>query len=134
MKCNICEYENIDNAKYCSRCGNQIKFVEEEHSTLMKKCDSTKDYDKFAKIGMSLGITGLILCFTLGLGCFFSIPGIVFSAVGRRSVNCYFKAQKGVIISIIATVLNFALMYVLIYFLRYLINLAGKDYLYYSNN
>ena len=57
MKCNICEYENIDNAKYCSRCGNHIKFVEEDRLTLTKKTDNTKDYDKFAKIGIIINLS-----------------------------------------------------------------------------
>ncbi len=74
----------------------------------------------------------LVLCFFLGIGSFFSIPGIVFSAIGKKSLNSYFKARKGVIISVIATILNFALIYVLIYILRYLINLENKDYLYYE--
>lgn len=113
MKCQYCGFENEEGAKYCAGCGEKIieaEYVEpviEQESPHVPKC-----FDVFAKLGFGLGLGGLIGCIFFGLGYIACVPGIVFSALGKKSIEFHSKANVGLILSIIGTIVGF-LIYVI---------------------
>ena len=60
----------------------------------------------FAYAGFSTGIVSLVLFWIPWVGIFVGIPGIVLSALGRRSVIQHGKANTGLGLSIAAVVLS----------------------------
>ena len=134
MKCNVCGKENIDEAKYCSGCGNELiedvvgEVVGEPETPHVPKC-----FDVFAKLGFGLGLGGLLGCLLIGLGYVVAIPGIVFSALGRRSITYHDKAKKGLVLSIIGTVLGIIIYFIVCIVLGVIAGLSetGGGYYYY---
>ncbi len=72
--CNVCGYENFDDAKFCQKCGNNIVEVQ-----IQGEAETTKVIvERVNKAGMILGIIalGLILpCFSVS-----SIGNIIFNS------------------------------------------------------
>lgn len=132
MKCNVCGKENIDEAKFCAGCGNELveevsgEVVEEPQTPHVPKC-----FDVFAKLGFGLGLGGLIGCVLIGLGYIVAIPGIVFSALGRKSIKYHDKAKKGLVLSIIGTILGIIIYFVFCIVLGVIAGLAESGYYYY---
>ena len=132
MKCNVCGKENIDEAKYCSGCGNELvaevtgEVVEEPQTPHVPKC-----FDVFAKLGFGLGLGGLIGCLLIGLGYIAAIPGIVFSALGKRSIEYHGKARAGLVLSIIGTILGLVIYFVFFIVVGIIAGLSESEYLYY---
>lgn len=132
MKCNVCGLENAEEAKFCAGCG--AKLLEEVTPEVVKQQEEPhvpKCFDIFAKLGFGLGLGGLIGCIFIGLGYIVAAPGIVFSILGKRSIKCRDKANKGLVLSIIGTVVGF-IIYILFFFIIGLIaGLEGDPYMYY---
>lgn len=123
MKCKVCGLENLEEAKFCSGCGEAlveepVEVVEEVAKPHVPKC-----FDVFAKLGFGLGLGGLIASILCGIGMAATIPGIVFSILGKRSIDYRAKANKGLVLSIIGTVASF-IIYIVTIVVMALIELA----------
>lgn len=103
MNCPFCNEEISATSKYCINCGKEI-IKEEKH---VPKC-----FDVFATLGFWIGIVSLILGLFFGYGLFFVEHGIVFSALGKRSIKNKRKANFGLIISIISLIFNIIMVIV----------------------
>lgn len=80
--------------------------------------------DKFVKPGFILGIISICTSILI-VGAFVGIPGIVFSALGTRTLDPALKAKDrtGLITSIIGTAIGFTVLVVLVICLYiYIIN------------
>ncbi len=140
MKCNVCGKENIDEAKFCAGCGNElvetveaeviedvtVEAVEEPQIPHVPKC-----FDVFAKLGFGLGLGGLIGCLLFGFGYVVAMPGIVFSALGKRSIKYHNKARKGLVLSVLGTVIGLIIYFVVCVIIGVLGGLAEGGYQYY---
>jgi hypothetical protein len=132
MKCNLCGRENIEEAKYCAGCGNELveevvaEAFEESQKPHVPKC-----FDVFAKLGFGLGLGGLIGCLFIGLGYIVAIPGIVFSALGKKSINYHAKAKTGLVLSILGTVLGIIIYFAFFFILGLIAGLSESGYYYY---
>lgn len=101
MKCPFCNEEVHDNINYCIYCGNKVINIKEKH---VPKC-----FDIFAILGFWIGIVTLSLSLFFGVGLFFADKGIVFSALGKKSIKHNKKANAGLVTSIISIVVNYIL-------------------------
>ena len=131
MKCNVCGKENAEVAIFCVGCGNEL--VEEEVAEVFEepqKPHVPKCYDVFAKLGFGLGLGGLIGCLFIGLGYIVAIPGIVFSALGKKSINYHAKAKTGLVLSILGTVLGIIIYFAFFFILGLLAGLEDAGYYY----
>ena len=140
MKCNVCGKENIDEAKFCAGCGNElvetveaeiiedgvVETTNEPETPHVPKC-----FDVFAKLGFGLGLGGLIGCILFGIGYVVAIPGIVFSALGKRSIKYHNKATKGLVLSILGTVIGLTIYFVVCIIVGILGGLAESNGGYY---
>ncbi len=137
MKCNVCGKENIDEAKFCAGCGNElVETVEAEviEGTTANEPETPhvpKCFDVFAKLGFGLGLGGLIGCILLGFGCVVAMPGIVFSALGKKSIKYHNKAKKGLVLSILGTVIGIIVYFAFCIILGIIAGLAESGYYYY---
>ena len=138
MKCKVCGLENVEDAKFCAGCGEQLveenveevvpEVVEEPAKPHVPKC-----FDVFAKLGFYLGLFGLIGCVFVGLGYIAAIPGIVFSALGKKSIEYHDKAKKGFVLSLIGTILGIVIYFVFCFIVGLIAGLAesnGNGYYY----
>lgn len=140
MKCNVCGKENIDEAKFCTGCGNELvetveaEVIEDDATVTAKEPETPrvpKCFDVFAKLGFGLGLGGLLGCILFGIGYVVAIPGIVFSALGKKSITYHEKAKKGLVLSILGTVLGLIIYFVVCIIAGVLAGLAEGGYTYY---
>ena len=146
MFCKYCGKELPDDAKFCPNCGarledevipNEVTFVETSPEQPTETPKSTKVWDVFAKIGLTLGIINMSMCLLFAIGfnnvtlqslsyiatftesC--GIPGIIFSALGKKSLFHRSKGVAGMILSIISVIVEILLMliYLIILVLSY---------------
>lgn len=112
MKCSNCNIEFDDDLKYCCHCGRELK-----QEITVAKC-----FDVFAKLGFSLGIVSLCLFLCFGIGILFADHAIVFSALGKKSIENRKRANAGLIISIISFVINLIIfiMFVVVFAIQLL--------------
>ncbi len=126
MNCNNCRGEVDVNATYCPHCGTKIQNNDVNYgeltSSVPKASGSKKVWDIFALVGFGIGI-GSLGGFALGLllgfgnpfsgfsinilGCTAGVYGIVFSALGKKSIVNRSKARLGLVMSIIGTIIGF---------------------------
>ena len=103
MKCSLCNIEFDNDLKYCCHCGRELK-----QEITVAKC-----FDVFAVIGFIMGLVSLVLAAFFGIGIYLVVPGIVFSTLGKKSINDRKKAKAGLIISIISAVINFIVLIIM---------------------
>ncbi len=104
MYCKECGKLLNENENFCTNCGepisNNIKVETKEHH--VPKC-----FDIFAMVGYGLGLGSIIGFMTGPFATVVAIYGIVFSALGKRSIKKHDKASTGLTLSIVATILSF---------------------------
>lgn len=140
-KCKGCGIELIDGTVFCPYCGSQVQNSEEqsvegnvdfnsqidnqEPTTILPKKEKGA-FKIFALIGMIFGIvvlsfTGLALMnfatpiLGLYLSAFtleFSLPGMIFSIIGKKSNANHGKAIFGFIANLLCLILSFILLFV----------------------
>ena len=104
MYCKSCGKE-ISDGKFCSYCGTQVDVVEEVKAKVVKehKAKYSKKYivwEIFSIIGYVFGVITFALSFFLPFVFIkYSIIGIVFSILGRKSYKNYEKAEVGIKLS-----------------------------------
>jgi hypothetical protein len=139
MKCNVCGKENIDEAKFCAGCGNELaetveaEVIEDGNAEIAQEPETPhvpKCFDVFAKLGFGLGLGGLIGCIFLGFGFVAAMPGIVFSALGKKSIKYHNKAKKGLVLSILGTVIGIIVYFAFCIILGIIAGLAESGYYY----
>lgn len=121
-KCEKCGAENPDTAKFCTTCGaNLIEQAAEKESENVERFttevtdnESGKPWATFANIGYILGIISLAFCWFPYSNFYLGGVGIVFSCLGKWSNSNREKAQKGFMMSLISTILNFVLSIILV--------------------
>lgn len=132
MYCRKCGNELRENAVFCDSCGAKVEVVEEtvvkepevveevatvvEDTPVVNKTQEPRGpWKAFATVGHILGIVSLsFVWFPYFVCCSIGVYGIVFSALGKKSIKNNQKAQKGLVMSIVATTVNFVLT-ILIY-------------------
>lgn len=112
--CFNCGKELEDDVKVCPVCGAKIaeeakaevvEVVEAEQKPHVKKC-----FTVFGKIGYILGIVSMCIWWIpfFGIvGVETGAAGIVFSCLGKKDPELAAKTKKGLVLSIVATVLSF---------------------------
>ncbi len=134
MKCKYCGYENIEEAKFCAGCGENL--AEEKLETIEPEVVQEQEphvpkcFDVFAKLGFGLGLGGLIACIFAGIGYTICAPGIVFSILGKRSIKYHGKANAGLVLSIIGTVVGFIIYVVVVALIELWAGNTGSGYYY----
>lgn len=113
MKCSNCNNEVYENLNYCTKCGNKINNEQEKK---IPRC-----FDVFAKLGFGIGLASLISCIFFGFGIFFAEHGIVFSALGKKSIKRKKMANVGLTISIISLILNVVIFTISCLYFLYLL-------------
>ena len=130
MYCENCGRKYPKGTVYCEYCGAKLKedvfedegvnpqnnAAQENSDTGVQANPTYQCYPKqpkcwtiFAKLGFAFGLVSLIGSFIPFIGIAFvdlSIPGIVFSALGKKvyDPNVHSKASTGLVLSIIATI------------------------------
>ena len=116
MYCKKCGKQVEDGSSFCPYCGADLKEQEVEvvEAEEQKPQESRGPWKAFAIVGYVLGIVGFVTSFFL-IGLEFSVPGIVFSALGKKTSdeNAKAKANKGLKLSIAGTIISIALTFVL---------------------
>ena len=118
MKCPFCGKELPDDAKYCSFCGEEMAEKEsliDETTPEHQMPKEPKVWITFAKVGHTLGIISICLCWiplltlsTVG------IPGIVLSALGKKSKLYNHDAHVGFALSLAGSIICSIVYYILI--------------------
>lgn len=128
MYCSKCGALLENNAKFCSKCGQKIEEVEvevvpEEQKVVFENKEEKGPWKVFAKLGNTFGILTFIFGFipilnyiSMALSQF----GIVFSALGKKSVNYRAKANSGLIFSILGLVFSIIVYAIFVAILVYL--------------
>ena len=125
MFCRKCGKELRENAVFCDQCGEKVEVVEEAIVVENEVIDVTTQpveeqqvergpWKAFAKVGHILGIVSLatmwipfLVCCTTGF------YGIVFSALGKKSVENKPIADKALKRNIAASIVSFVLTVVI---------------------
>ena len=115
MYCQKCGKDNPDDALYCSYCGAKLEKVEVVDAEVVDDFGSSKPQEEakcwkvFAKAGRIVGIVAIATCwipycFTL----YFSIHGIVASALGKKSVDpvAQQESTSGLTLNILGSALS----------------------------
>lgn len=121
MFCKKCGAEISNDSKFCQSCGASIEIVEEvkeETAPTFSEVGAeapkqAKCWGIFAKVGYGLGLAGLICCcipFVCFLGFELVVPGLVFSILGKRSIEFGDKGKKGIIFSAVGLGIGFVLV------------------------
>ena len=131
MYCNKCGMEVSENDKICPICGADLtkKNNDDIYSSYDKKevGSEAQVYKVFAIIGYVSGIVSLCLAwipFMFNL----SIPGIVFSNIGAKSKSKKEFANKGFVLSIIATAINVIVTILIIVLVAYFGIKEGENF------
>lgn len=118
MYCKKCGKQVEDGSSFCPYCGADLREQEvevvEANVESEKPQESRGPWKVFAIVGYVLGIVGFVTSFFL-IGLEFSVPGIVFSALGLKTTDedAKAKAKKGLKLSIAGTIISIALTFVL---------------------
>ncbi len=120
MLCKNCGKEILEQDKFCSYCGTK---VEEEIVDLSDEADEAPVWNVFAKIGHVLSLVAIIGgALTFGvIGIEAGIIGIVFSGLGLKSKENYYKAKIALNRSILGTILSVIIYTITVYILCYII-------------
>ena len=119
MYCKYCGKELPEDAKFCPSCGKSIDAKNEsvvyETTPAYTLPKEPKVWITFAKIGKVLGVISIAICWipmltlsTVG------IPGIVFSALGKKSKLYNNEAHTGFTLSLLGTIIS-GVVYFLIF-------------------
>ena len=138
MVCKFCGQEIEDGSKFCPICGEKLEeevvveaapvveeaapVVEENNTNVVVK--ERGPWKIFAILGYVFGIISICGCVIPGFGISFGVYGIVFAALGKKSLSANVKAKKGLTLSIVATVINVVVVF-LISFVATLMNLLA---------
>ena len=79
MYCSSCGQEVNDGTKFCPYCGNELKVEEINNNK------PSKVYSVFANIGKVFSIVAIASCWLPLFSLVLAAPGIVFSAIGKKS-------------------------------------------------
>lgn len=124
MFCRNCGKENEDGARFCFDCGAQLAPVEVTSTSFSDDSANvaeTGPWRVFAKIGRVFGIISISTFWLFGVfGWAFGVPGIILSALGKKSNANYDIARSGLKLAIWGTVLGF-LIYLAIIAVYYVI-------------
>lgn len=122
MFCSQCGKEISENSVFCQFCGAQVKDQKQEEviRVVEKSNDSTLKsetgpWKNFAKVGLTLGIVAISTFFLIVPAVMCGIPGIVFSALGKRSEINESKATTGLVLSILGTILAISYPFLFLY-------------------
>lgn len=125
MFCRKCGKELRENAVFCDQCGEKVEVVEEAIVVENEVIDVTTQpveeqqvergpWKAFAKVGHILGIVSLATMWIPFLVCCATgFYGIVFSALGKKSVENKQIASKGLKMNIAASIVSFVLTVVI---------------------
>jgi len=117
--CSNCGKELLAEEKFCSNCGTSVDevvvdevVVEEVSVENVQENKVPKCFTIFAKLGYIFGLVSFILAFIPFLGAI-SIElgpvGIVFSILGKKDKTMTAKCKKGLVFSILGTVIGLIL-------------------------
>lgn len=127
MFCSQCGKEISENSVFCQFCGAQVKDQKQEEviQVVEKSNDSTLKsetgpWKNFANVGLTLGIVAISTFFLIIPAVMCGIPGIVFSALGKRSEINESKATTGLVLSILGTILAISFPVLLSMFILYI--------------
>ena len=113
MYCKNCGAEIREGAIFCTECGESVETIVNSFEIIEEqKTKGTKVWDIFSKIGYIGGLVCFICSFVPFINifaCSFGIYFIVFSALGKKTQDeaLKSKASKGLVFSILATVIGF---------------------------
>ena len=137
MFCRKCGKELREDAVFCDQCGEKVEVTEEAIVVDNEVIDVTTQpveeqqvergpWKAFAKVGHILGIVSLAtMWIPFFVCCSIGFYGIVFSALGKKSVENKELANKGLKMNIASSVVSFVLT-VVIYSI--IIIVASLDY------
>lgn len=103
MYCRNCGTQLMDDNNFCPKCGyptNKV-YVPVQQS---QQTRTTTVWNKFYGLGKAFGIVSIATCWIPVMGILalmFSLPGIVFGALGKKV-----GSSTGLVLSIVATVLS----------------------------
>lgn len=125
MFCRKCGKELRENAVFCDQCGAKVEVVEEAIVVENEVIDVTTQpveeqqvergpWKAFAKVGHILGIVSLAtMWIPFFVCCSIGFYGIVFSALGKKSVENKPIADKALKRNIAASIVSFVLTVVI---------------------
>ena len=110
MYCKHCGAKISDDSLFCLNCGEPQGDIKKEEVIIVDKPTENKAWGIFARMGYWFGVGSLIACLFFGIGGITGIYGIVFSALGKRSKIYREKADYGLVLNIIATIIGWILL------------------------
>lgn len=116
MYCKKCGNLIPDDSKFCPECGADLTEEVSEADILFNDSIACEEQHEnaaanvFSIVGFVFGLSSIVFCwmpFFLGI-ISFSVPGLIFSSIGKNSVNEKFlkKARSGKTMSWIGFALN----------------------------
>ncbi len=113
MYCHQCGKEIIEDSTFCQFCGAKLNPQKQE-VVVQENYKSSSSIEKveegpwrlMAAFGLALGIFSICSFFTIVFPVLCGIPGIVLSALGKRSEINNSKATVGLVLSILGTILG----------------------------
>lgn len=116
MFCKVCGKEVDNDSQFCPFCGADLRSeIEEVENAEQEPVKSSKGpWNAFALVGFILGIVSFVGSFVI-IGMEIAIPGIIFSALGKKSEdeNKKAKASKGLKLSIAALIIGIVMSIIL---------------------
>jgi len=115
MKCKICGAENLDDAKYCEKCGSSLEDVVIVHSETNVPFKG-KNKEGYATASMVLGIISVVFgtvlcCFNLygAISLITGVLSIIFAILGWNSTQKG-RAVAGLVCGIIGVIFGFMML------------------------
>lgn len=107
MKCVRCGCPIKDeDAAFCPECGNRLADDQEEAKVIRNKKKDPVVWTVFAWIGMGTSIMSLLFCWIPFSFLYMSPQSLIVSILGKKSIRAHKAATAGLVMSIIAIVLN----------------------------
>ncbi len=127
MYCHQCGKEVSEDAVFCRFCGIKLNLSKQEGSVQQTYNSSSIEnvekgpWKNFATTGFVLGIISICTLFMMSPAIMCGIPGIVFSALGKRSNVNNSKATTGLVLSILGTIFGVILPFLILILLMLLL-------------